>query len=382
MRSLLDILDRLVRFETVSPASNLPMIAYIDAFLTERGFRVTQIPAPEPGKAGLFATIGPADPGGILLSGHTDVVPVTGQAWTRPPFELTRAGDTLFGRGVTDMKGFLAAMLHAADRAAGLALRAPLKLVFSYDEEIGCVGLQQMQDRLQPLLAAPELCIVGEPTGMQVAVGHKGKVSARAVCTGQNGHSALAPKFVNALHLACDFAGGLRHLQDALEHTGPRDPAYDIPYSTVHIGTLTGGTALNIVPARAELLFEFRHLANDDPGALWNRIGDLARDAAAPFKATWPGADIALERLNAYPAFDIAPDSAATRMAQELAQNSATTKVAFGTEAGLFAALGLPTVVCGPGWMERDGHKADESLALDQLAACARMMDRVVDRLT
>jgi acetylornithine deacetylase len=376
MTQTITLLDRLISFDTVSTGTNLHLIAFVEEFLKSRGFTVTRLNAPQEEKAGLYATIGP-DGDGVMLSAHTDVVPVDGQDWTRPPFRLTEDGDRLFGRGTTDMKGYLAAMLTAADKAAALPLKAPLKLCISYDEEIGCLGIAQMMDRLQGLMGRPRVCIVGEPTSMQVAVGHKGKRALKAVCTGQAGHSALAPRFVNALHLATDFIAELRELQNWLRDHGARDHAYDILYSTVHVGTLSGGTALNIVPDRSEMLFEFRHLAEEAPDMIAARI-HAAADRVAK---NHPNGAINISTVNAYPGLDVAPDAGIVTLVQALAARNETTKVGFGTEAGFFDALGIPTLVCGPGSMEGQGHKPDEYIEKSQLAACDTMMERVLDRL-
>lgn len=381
MSLTLNVLERLIAFDTVSAKSNLELVAYIEAFLRERGFRLTRLEDETGQKAGLYAEIGPAG-GGILLSAHTDVVPVEGQEWTRDPFALGREGGKLFGRGTTDMKGYVAAMLYAADLASRADLQQPLKLVLSYDEEVGCVGIQQMMGRLASLIGQPRVCFVGEPTEMQVAIGHKGKAALRAVCYGQAGHSALAPNFTNALHLAADFVSGLCGVQEWLRNNGARDDAYDIPFSTVHVGMLSGGTALNIVPDRAELTFEYRHLAADPADEILTRIYDAADAACAGYQADWPGARIEVEQYNAYPGLDVDKDAAVVRTAQALAQSNVVTKVPYGTEAGFFARLGIPTVVCGPGSMEGQGHKPDEYLTLSQLQACERMMERIVSDLS
>lgn len=381
MADTLDILEKLVGFETITRTSNLEMADYVESYLRARGFRITRIPSHCGDKAGLYAEIGP--PGdGILLSGHMDVVPVTGQNWTRPPFRLTREDGCVFGRGTTDMKGYVAAMLAVADKAAGANLREPLKLVFSYDEEIGCVGIQEMLDRLAPLMGRPRACFVGEPTEMQVAVGHKGKAALHARCFGQSGHSALAPKFVNALHLAADLVTGLRELQAEFQVKGARDEAYSVPYTTFHAGVLTGGNALNIVPDFAELTFEYRHLATDNAKVILVRLKDLATDISTRYQTVWDGARIEIEQYNAYPGLDVAPDEGVSAFAQKLAQTNSTTKVAFGTEAGFFSELGIPTVVCGPGSMEGQGHKPDEYITLAQLAACDAMLLRILADLS
>ncbi|SMX38836.1 acetylornithine deacetylase [Maliponia aquimaris] len=377
MTGTAEVLERLVAFDTVSARSNLDLVGYVEAFLKERGFAVTRMPDDTGQKAGLYAQIGP-EGAGVLLSAHTDVVPVEGQAWTRDPFRLTAEGDRLYGRGTTDMKGFLAAMLSAADRAARRDLREPLKLSISYDEEVGCLGMARMAPELQTLVGKPRACIVGEPTGMQVAVGHKGKRAFRAICHGQAGHSALAPRFVNALHLAGDFMTELRGIQDWLAAEGARDAAYDVPHATVHVGTLSGGTALNIVPDRAEMAFELRFLGDDVPDAIVRRI----MAAAERVSAAHPGGRIEVETVNAYPGLSVAPGAEVVRVVRHLAGNAGTLKVAFGTEAGFFDRMGVPTVVCGPGSMEGQGHKADEYIETAQLALCDAMLDRVLDSLT
>ncbi len=377
----LTILDRLIGFDTTSAKSNLALIGYVEDFLKTRGFVVQRIGDESGQKAGLYAEIGPAGDG-ILLSGHTDVVPVDGQPWTRDPFRLEADRGRVYGRGTTDMKGFVASTLALADRAARAPLSEPLKIVLSYDEEIGCVGIQQMRDRLAPAIGTPRLCIVGEPTDMQVATGHKGKAALKAVCRGQSGHSALAPQFVNALHLATDLVGALRSLQDELCQSGARDAAYTVPYSTVHIGTLTGGLALNIVPDLAELAFEYRHLPGDSAVEIMGKITAAAARIEATFKEVWPGAAIEIDRYNAYPGLAVSETDPVIALAQSIARTDTTTKVDFGTEAGVFTELGVPTIVCGPGSMAGQGHKPDEFVTEDALAACDEMMDRVLARIS
>ncbi|KPU84524.1 acetylornithine deacetylase [Marinosulfonomonas sp. PRT-SC04] len=376
MTQALDILEKLIGFRSISANSNLDIIDYIEHFLTARSFTTHRIYDPTGTKAGLFARLGPAGHG-ILLSGHTDVVPVAGQDWYKAPFKLSQQDARVYGRGTTDMKGYLASMLALADRASHTKLSEPLKLSFSYDEEIGCVGIQHMIGQLNKTIGLPRACFVGEPTEMQVAIGHKGKAALRATCHGQSGHSALAPQFLNALHLATDFVTALRGLQQDLAENGAQDPAYNIPYSTVHVGKLTGGIALNIVPDNAVVDFEYRHLAADNPTDLLARIQVAAREV----EARYPAARIIIDQYNAYPGLDVDEGSEIVTLAKKLAQTNTVTKVAFGTEAGYFNALGIPTIVCGPGSMQGQGHKPDEYISLAQLAACDAMMDKVLDEL-
>ena len=381
MTGTIPLLHRLVAFRTVSANSNLDLIAFIQNYLAERGFRISRVASPCEEKAGLFASLGP-EGRGILLSAHSDVVPVTGQSWSRDPFRLADFGDRLVGRGTTDMKGFLASMLALADRAAGQELREPLKFAVSYDEEIGCIGMANMIDALPAFLGHPRACIVGEPTSMQVAIGHKGKVALRATCFGQSGHSALAPNFVNAIYMATDFIGELRDLQAWLVRDGARDSAYDIPFSTVHVGKLSSGIATNIVPEIAQIDLEFRHLPADTPERTMAGIRASAARVAAGYRDRQPRADIKVTYVNSYPGLDVPAGSDIARLARSLAGTDTVTKVAFGTEAGFFYRLGIPTVICGPGSMGDQGHKPDEYITKTQLCACDAMMDRILDALT
>lgn len=380
MNRVLEILAQLISFDTTSRNSNLGLISYVEGFLQQHGFSVTRLLSPDGQKAGIYAQQGPAGHG-VLLSAHTDVVPIDGQNWSTDPFCLTQIGDRVYGRGTTDMKGYIACVMALAERVARVELKEPLKIILSYDEEIGCVGLQQIWDRVVPLIGQPRACIVGEPTEMKVAIGHKGKAAFQASCFGQNGHSAMAPNFVNALYMAGDFMDQLRALQDEYASQGCHDAAYAIPYSTLHVGLLSGGTALNIVPDRAEVTFECRHLEADCVEGFFARIQAAADRVVVPYRLKFAKADIAVTQVNAYPGFDIATADAVVGYALQLAGRNRTTKVAFGTEAGFFHQLGIPTVVCGPGSMEGQGHQTDEYLELSALTACTAMMDRILDDL-
>ncbi|QIE48004.1 acetylornithine deacetylase (plasmid) [Pseudohalocynthiibacter aestuariivivens] len=377
----LQILERLIAFPTVSADSNLALIDYAEDILCAAGFTTHCIDDPVSPKSGLVARIGPEGPGGVMLSAHSDVVPVKGQNWTRPPFELTCEEGRLYGRGTTDMKGYLAAMLSLAERTGKASPRQPLMLVISYDEEIGCQGIRKMLPEVKTLGWQPDLCIVGEPTSMRPAIGHKGKAAFRAVCRGTAGHSALAPRFVNALHVAEEVLTSLRALQGDYAASNIRDAGYDIPYSTVHAGRMQGGTALNIVPDRAEIEFELRHLAADSLENFETRLGREAASLSARWRADDPAAGIDITCTNTYPGLDVASDAPEVARVAKLCGSEEVIKVAFGTEAGFFAGLGVSTVVCGPGDMAGQGHKSDEYLETAQLAACDRMMDRVLVEL-
>ena len=373
-----DIMTRLMAFDTVSSKSNLALMTYVQGLLQDAGVPSVLIPDAGGHKANLYATVGPAGVGGVMLSGHTDVVPVEAQDWTMTPFALTEAGGRLYGRGAADMKGFVAAAVACVVRAAARPLRVPLHLALSYDEEIGCMGVRSLIDMLEGAPVRPRFCIVGEPTGMQVATGHKGKVALRATCVGREGHSALAPMALNALHLAADFVGAVRSLQTRVAAVGLRDGDYDVPYTTLHVGMLRGGIQVNIVPNHAVVEFEIRSLADEDTEGLITTLRDAAEAICAPFRAEFPEAAIRVERLWDYPGLGTPSDAGVVKFVKGLTGANGTIKVAFGTEGGLFdARLGIPTVICGPGSMAQ-GHKPDEYVSVDQMARCDAMLAALV----
>ena len=376
-----DILARLIGFDTTSSKPNRALMDWVQDLLGGAGIAAQIIPDASGGKANLYATIGPQDRPGVMLSGHTDVVPVDGQVWTRPPFVLTEAEGRYYGRGATDMKGFVASALAAALMAARRPLATPLHLALSHDEEVGCLGVASLIDMLAHAPHLPAMCIVGEPTGMQVATGHKGKIALRATCTGREGHSALAPMALNALHLGADFLGAVRRLQDEVAASGLRDGDYDVPYTTLHVGKMQGGVQVNIVPNLCTLDFEIRNLAGDDPQALIDRLRVEADRITAPLKAAFPEAAISIDRLWDYPGLGTPSSAPVVQFVKSLTGANGTMKVAFGTEGGLFSTrLGIPTVICGPGSMAQ-GHKPDEWVSVGQITRCDAMLAALLDRL-
>ena len=376
-----DILADLIAFPTVSRDSNRALIDYCAAMLGDAGIDSQVIENEDGSKANLFATIGPADKPGVMLSGHTDVVPVDGQDWTKPPFRAVTEDGRIYGRGTADMKGFVAAALLAARHAAETELATPLHLALSYDEEIGCVGVRSLIDMLAAAPVRPLMCIVGEPTGMAIATGHKGKTAIEAHCVGSVAHSSLAPTAVNAIHLACDLIAEIRALQDDLAANGVRDESYDVPYTTLHAGLINGGVALNIVPGTARVKFEIRNLAADEPAAILRRLETALRPVIAAAQNRAPQADIVLEVTNSYPGLETPPEHELVKLVTGLTGSNRRIKVAFGTEGGLFSRdLDIPTIVCGPGFMDQ-GHKPDEFVSLDQLASCDRMLAALNERL-
>jgi acetylornithine deacetylase len=376
-----DIFEQVMLFDTVSARPNIDLMHYVQSLLAEAGIASQLIPDATGGKANLFATTGPEGVGGVMLSGHTDVVPVEGQVWTVPPFALTEMDGRYYGRGAADMKGFVACAIAAMLEAAKRPLKVPLHLALSYDEEIGCMGVRSLIDMLDAAPVRPRFCIVGEPTGMQVATGHKGKIALRATCIGREGHSALAPMALNALHLAADFVNVIRALQARVAQTGLRDGDYDVPYTTLHVGKLNGGVQVNIVPNHAVLDFEIRSLAGEDTDALIADLRAAAEAIVAPLGADFPEAAIKVERLWDYPGLGTASDAGVVNFVKSLTGANGTFKVAFGTEGGLFdARLGIPTVICGPGSMAQ-GHKPDEFVAVEQMQRCQEMMATLIARL-
>ncbi|MFN3822384.1 MAG: acetylornithine deacetylase [Pseudorhodobacter sp.] len=374
------LLDRLIGFDTVSHRSNLDLLGFVRDHLAEYGIESHMIPDPSGEKANLWAIVGPADRPGVILSGHVDVVPVEGQDWTRPPFQLTQEGSRLYGRGTTDMKGFVASAIRAVTEAKSRDLQVPLILALSHDEEVGCRGVGSMIEAMKGWSVPPRLCIVGEPTSMEAAIGHKGKVALRVACTGRAGHSSAAPLALNAIHLAADFIAAVRALQARVAAEGPFDPDYVVPYTTLHVGKITGGVQVNVVAHHCAVDMEIRSLAGHDPALLISELHQTAEAIVAPLRGDFPEAAITIERLWDYPGLGTAPDADVVGFVKSLTGGNAHGKVAYGTEGGMFAErLGLPTVVCGPGSMTQ-GHMPDEFIEQEQLARCDAMLARLTDR--
>ncbi|MGZ2746759.1 acetylornithine deacetylase [Burkholderia stagnalis] len=377
-----DLLARLVGFATVSRDSNLAMIEFIKQTLDDLGIESELFHNAERTKANLFATIGPRDRGGIVLSGHTDVVPVDGQPWTVDPFRLTEKDGRLYGRGTADMKGFIASVLAAVPVFRERALRVPVHLAFSYDEEVGCVGVRSMLAALAQRAHRPVLCLIGEPTELKPVLGHKGKLAMRCHVKGAPCHSAYAPHGVNAIHYAARLIGRLEAIGERLSQPEHHDSRFDPPYSTVQAGVIDGGRALNIVPAECTFDFEVRAL----PGFEAERVADALHTYAEAellpkMRAVKPDTDIRFEPLSAYPALATPSDGEAARLLAHLSGSDAFGTVAFGTEGGLFSQAGIPAVVCGPGSMEQ-GHKPDEFVTIAQLNGCDAMLARLADHLS
>ncbi len=378
------LLETLISYASVSLTSNIELIRKVQEVLAEADIESMLVPDPhDPSRSNLFATVGPAGIPGVLLSGHTDVVPVEGQPWTSPPFEATHRSGRIYGRGTADMKGFVACAVTAMVAAARRPLRRPLQLALSFDEEIGCVGVRHLLQCLETSLPAPYLCIVGEPTLMQIGTGHKGKAAYRAICCGQAGHSGLAPRFFNAIHMASDLVASMRDVQRELAENGPRDEGYGVPYSTVHAGVIHGGRALNIVPSECEVSFEIRNVSDDKPEEILRRILERLT-VRIKNEATDPAAPLPdIQMTNSYPSLNTSEDSpAVSLLARLLPPGTSCAKVDYGSEGGLFQQSWneTPVLICGPGSIAV-AHKADEYVELAQIEACDRMLSGLVDYL-
>lgn len=375
------MIERLIAFDTTSRNSNLDLIHDVRDYLAGLGVEAVLVHDPDGRKANLYATLGPTDRPGIALSGHTDVVPIDGQDWTRDPWRVSEHGGRLYGRGTCDMKSFIAVALAHAPRFLESDLKTPLHLCFSYDEEVGCKGVPHLLEFLARQSVKPAMCIVGEPTNMKVITGHKGKRSVRCHVRGKEAHSSLAPQGVNAVNAAARVVAYLADMAARKAAEGPFDEDFDVPYTTVHTGTIAGGTQLNIVPGHCRFEFEFRYLPGDDPEALLAEVQAYAeRELAPAMQAVDPASGFTWEPMSSFPGLDLAPGAEVVELAKALTGSNNTGKVAFGTEAGLFDAKGIPTVVCGPGSIEQ-AHKPDEYVTLEQVALCERFMDRLQERL-
>lgn len=375
-----DILAQLVAFDTTSRNSNLPLIEYVETYLAGYGVQSRRVYDADGQKANLWATIGPADVPGVILSGHTDTVPVDGQDWASDPFTLDARDGRLYGRGACDMKGFLACVLAAVPDLVKRPLTRPVHLAFSYDEEVGCVGVIGLLEALQAEPLRPAFCIVGEPTLMTVTTGHKAKRSMQVTVRGRSCHSSLAPQGVNAVNYAARMIVRIEEIAKRLAQSGGRDPAYDVPYSTAHTGIVSGGTALNIVPDHCTFTCEFRVLPFENADALVTEIRAYAKDELEPeMQRIAPEAGIEIDLYAQFPGLDTDPTAQIVPLTKRFAGSNAQGKVAFGTEGGRFhEMLGVPTVICGPGSIVQ-AHKPDEYIEASQLDACDTFLSRLAD---
>lgn len=379
---VLQLIEKLISYDTTSRNSNLDIIKFIEDYLAGHGVKSTLVYNEGEGKANLYATLGDQTKSGIMLSGHTDVVPVDGQDWDTDPFKMVQKDGKLFGRGTSDMKSFIALVLAYVPKFLERGLDTPIHLAFSYDEEIGCIGVRRMIDMINTLPVKPRMAIVGEPTSMGVIVGHKGKRSYKAHIRGLETHSSLAPQGVNAIEYAAEMIAHLKSMARRITEHGPHDELYDVSHTTVHTGVINGGTALNIVPKDCHFEFEFRYVGDDDPDAIEAEIREFAAQSLEPHMrkiSRDTGIDITCS--NDMPGLDLNADEEVVTFVKALAGKNDHSKVAFGTEAGLFhTRAGVPTVVCGPGSIEQ-AHKPNEFIELSQLDEATIFMDRLMDKV-
>jgi len=380
----LDLIRKLVGFDTTSRESNLALIDWVRGYLADHGVASTLTFDDDGRKANLFATLpardGNATHGGIVLSGHTDVVPVDAQPWDSNPFEVTVKDDRLYGRGVTDMKSFSAVGLAFVPEFLRRGLAKPVHFALSYDEEVGCIGVRRLIADLVARGVHPAGCIVGEPTGMELVVAHKGKKSWRCRVRGFEAHSSLTPQGVNAVQIACEIVAYIAQRARDFRDAGHQDGAYDVPYTTVHVGVIHGGTALNIVPRDCRFDFEIRHLPFDDPDAFFTDVREFASRFLPSMHAVNVATYVEFDQLSSLPGFDTHDGSAITALGHACNGTAEVGKVSFGTEASLFHDANVPTVICGPGHIAQ-AHQPNEWVALEQLARCEAFMRRLVDHV-
>jgi acetylornithine deacetylase len=381
-RSSIDFITKLISFDTTSRNSNMELIHYIRDYLQSLGVDSLLVEDETGAKANLYATLGPKDRPGIMLSGHTDTVPVDGQNWSSDPFTVTERDGKLYARGTCDMKGFIGICLAYAPKFLERGLEIPIHFAFSHDEEVGCLGVKSLIEKFKDIKPTPMMGIVGEPTSMQVIIGHKGKQSYRCHVRGLEAHSSLAPQGVNAVEYAAEMIAHLKGMARRIQKEGPFDALYDVQHTTVHTGVVQGGTALNIVPKDCSFDFEFRCIGADSGDDLFAEIETFARETLEPeMQAIDPASGIEFEELSAIDGLDLDPGEEVVTLAKTLAGRNDHAKVAFGTEAGLFQQqVGIPTVVCGPGSIN-DAHKPDEYVALEQLDKCHAFFDKLLDHV-
>ena len=374
------LLKDLISFDTTSYKSNLDLITYITKYLDSYKIKSNLIHDSTGKKANLYATIGSNKDDGIMLSGHTDVVPADNRNWTSDPFSLTEKNNKLYGRGTADMKSFIALVLSRVPKIVNANLSKSIHLAFSYDEEVGCIGVHRLIDMLKKNTFKPTLCIVGEPTNMEVVIGHKGKCGHEVKINGLACHSGQAPLGVNAINYAAKLISYISNIADDKSKTGPFDYEYEIPYTTLHTGVISGGTAINIVPDSCTFEFEIRHIAEENPKELVQEIKAYSKEFLVPeMHKISKKTGINFEEKVSYPGLSIDKNSELVKLIKELLKEDKHKKVIFGTEGGLFQEkLNIPSVVCGPGNIDQ-AHKANEYISVDQIVKGGEFLDNLIN---
>ncbi len=375
------LLRELIAFPTVSSDSNLAMIAFLADRLEAAGARVDIYGDATGTKANLFATLGPEVDGGILLSGHSDVVPVADQDWSTDPFEMVERDGKLYGRGSCDMKGFIAAAVAMAPFYAERAKDRPIHFAFTHDEEVGCLGARALVQALRGRDVRPGVAIIGEPTEMRIIEGHKGCYEYTTHFTGLEGHGSAPDRGVNAVEYAVRYVARLLELKGKLAARAPQDSPFDPPWTTLNTGALVGGVAHNVIPGKARVDWEMRPVQHSDADFVKDELRHYCTQILLPaMRAVSPGADIVTETIGEVDGLIPAAENEARDIVMELTGTNGADTVPFGTEAGIFQTLGMSVVVCGPGSIEQ-AHKPDEYVAIDQLGQCLAMLERLGGKL-
>ncbi len=377
--SSIDLLDRLIAFDTISSKSNLALIDFVEAYLRDLGIESRRTASPDGEKANLFATIGPSQAGGVVLSGHTDVVPVEGQPWTSDPFAMTRRGSRLYGRGTSDMKAFIAVCLALAPVAAKARLSKPLHFAFSFDEEVGCTGVGHLIEDVTRNLPLPAMVIIGEPSEMKLVNAHKGGYGFRTHVRGKEAHSSQLHRAGHAIYAAVDLIGFIREIAEEKRREAPPDSPFEPPYSTLSVGVIEGGTALNIVPRDCAFVWEMRPLPGDDAEAVLARFNRHAEEVVLPeLRKTAPEAAIVTEMEASVPPMAPEDESPAEALVRLLTGANQAQVVSYCTEGGLFQRAGMSTVICGPGSIDQ-AHRPDEFIETGQIEACEVFLRRLIE---
>jgi len=377
--NFVDILERLIAFDTVSARSNLSLIHWIGDYLKQHGAAVDVVPAPDgQPKANLWATIGPKRDGGIVLSGHTDVVPVEGQPWTSDPFKLIETDTRFIGRGTSDMKGFIALCLALVPEMAARPLKTPLHFAFSYDEELGCLGAPHLLKAIGENLPRPRIAIIGEPTGMKLGVRHKGVYSFETCVTGKDGHSSQPERGLNAILLAGEVMTEMARIYRGIQENGPFDRSFDPPHCSFNIGNIDGGTAVNIIARECRFLWDFRAIPGGHPDQILVPLRAFTQKRLAELRKSQPVADIVITPRVSAPPLVEEHESAAEALLKHLTGANDTVSLPYATEAGQFQQAGMSAIVCGPGHIAQ-AHQPDEFIDKEQLAAGDAFLRRLVD---
>lgn len=377
-------IERLVSLDTTSRNSNLELIEVLEAEMHRLGLAPERIGNDDGTKANLVLTLpaaGGSTGGGVVLSGHTDVVPVDAQTWTSDPFVPEVRDGRLYGRGTADMKSFIAVIMHRLPDLAAAELSEPIHLAFSYDEEVGCFGGAQIAEALGARGEPPRVCVVGEPSSMRVIAAHKSSNLVELVFHGRSAHSSLTPEGVNAIEYAARAITGIRELADGRRADGPFDENYRVPWTTAGVNVVSGGIATNTVPEQCTVKCDFRTIGGDDPAAIIAQITAHARELETQMRAENPAASVEVNVIAQVPSLESSPDGPAYALASDLGGTPSPDKVTYGTEAGQFANAGIDAVVCGPGDIAQ-AHAADEYIELDQIVACEQFIDALITRLT